>query len=759
MTNKEITNDTRYYPELIQGYFSRIPREPLLAFDSFDSLVLEQGIGLLLDTLLFQDSTLKTMADHGKPTSHIPRLSQLPRPSQIGSRKSTVGNPDAASLRIPKSRPQQPRATHIRDESLVTPLPSTTRRDEEIAEASATEETLGHGPELAVEPLQHPEPRRLAPRKIRPSLSDRAKETLSTIPPSPSPRRRQSGFFPTDSPAIRAPSALARIRPVTSAGFYPPLPTSRPASPIKHPPLPTSRASSLSKKPISNAPRGIDALGQPTQRFPLRTSRIAESETSQKPSLEGEPSVWRPTADKPPTQEKSKHAAGRLPSVKPLRPALGSKVANSSTRKPKGQTSISKGDNEDEPTSPAPPKSILRSSAALRETIANARKAARAAPKYNADDVVKPVNAPYRFDQPDVDDSQHINPLRRRITAARTDGKLNISSMKLKTFPQEVLKMYELDSLGDGGPTWYESVDLTRLNASDNEFEELEWRLFDEKAGDDGPTAEMKADIFSTLQTLDLHGNRLKSLPSALSDFQYLTVLNLSRNKLKTSLLTIVDTIGPIASLRELYLAENEFSGPLPPFDECTNIEILDLHSNAFTALPEELRECAKLRKLDLSHNKFKTLPHLELASLTTLNLAFNPLNTEEGEHPLKDISAPNLASLDLSHCRLQSLPAFPAAFPKLKELMANDNCITMLEVGMVEGLEVFDVRNNDLGALPPGLGLLEGLKGLRVAGNPMRVPRREVLEGSTERLLEWLKGRLPVMDNGVDGVDGEGMF
>ncbi|KAL9576522.1 MAG: hypothetical protein Q9212_007031, partial [Teloschistes hypoglaucus] len=649
------------------------------------------------------------MADHEKSNSNIPRLSRLPvrssvtpslPPDQIGNRQSTIGNPGAASLRIPKSRPQPP-ATHIGHKPLkqtkpssIPPVPSsTTGLDEEIADGRAAEDALRDGPELAVEPFQNPEPRRLSPRKTRPSLSDRAKETLSAIPPSPSPRRRQSGFFPTDSPAIRTPSALGRHRPVTSTGFYPPLPTSRPTSPFKHPPLPTSRPSSPSKPRTLNAPRGINALGQPTQRFSLRTSPIAERETFQKPSLGGEPPVRRPTTDKLPTQEKSKVLTGRLPNVKPPLSAAGSKAANPSIRRPKEKTSISRDNDGDAPTSPAPPKSILKSSAALRETIANARKAARAAPKYNADDVVKPINAPTQFDQPDVeDDSQHINPLRRRITAARADGKLNISSMKLKTFPQEVLKMYDLDSLGDGGPTWYESVDLTRLNASDNELEQLEWRLLAENEGEDGPAAESKADIFSTLQTLDLHGNRLKSLPSALSDFQYLTVLNLSRNKLKTSITTIVDIIGPIASLRELYLAENEFSGPLPPFDECTALEILDLHGNAFTALPEELSDCARLCKLDLSHNKFKPLPRLELASLTTLNLSFNPLNTtEEGENPLQDVSAPNLASLDLSHCRLRSLPAFPAAFPKLKELMANDNCIATLEVAMVEGLEVLD--------------------------------------------------------------------
>ncbi|KAI4237245.1 MAG: hypothetical protein LQ352_007952 [Teloschistes flavicans] len=712
------------------------------------------------------------MADQDKPTSSIPRLSRLPvpsslthplRPDHMGSTQSTIEYPKTATIRIPKSRPL-PRVADICNQpqqqakalSLPSVASSTTRRNEDIAEGCEADETIGNGPDLAVEPLKIPEHKRLSPRKTRPSLSDRAIETLSNIPPSPSPRRRQSGFFPTNSPAIRPPSALGRNRPVTSAGFYPPLPTSRPTSPIKHPPLPSSRASSPSKRRTINVARGnvntipggpalgTDALGQPTQRFPFRTSRIIKHESTQKPSLDGKPSIRRPTADTTPTQEKPEAPPGRLSNVKPPLPAARSKVAQSSIRRPRGKTSTSKDNNEDRPSSPAPPKPILKSSAALRETIANARKAARATPKYNADDVVKPSNPLHRFDQSDVEDeSQHVNLLRKRITAARGDGKLNISSMKLKTFPQEVLRMYELDTLTDGGPTWYESVDLTKLNASNNEFEELEWRLFVEDASDDDPTAQSKIDSFSTLQTLDLHGNRLKSLPSALRDFQYLTVLNLSRNRLKASLLTIADTIGPIASLRELYLAENDFSGPLPPFDECSNLEILDLHGNAFTALPEELSRCDKLRKLDVSTNKLPNLPRLELMGLTTLNLSSNPIDA--GANPLRDVSAPNLASLDLSRCRLRTLYNFPAAFPKLKEVIANENGIAELDVEAVKGLEVLDVRNNDLRALPAALGLLEGLEALRAAENPIRVPRREVLEGKTEGLLEWLRGRVPV--------------
>ncbi|KAL8686283.1 MAG: hypothetical protein Q9218_007213 [Villophora microphyllina] len=714
------------------------------------------------------------MADQEKPTSHLPQLSRLPvrtstartvRPDQTGSKQSTTGQFQSGSIRIPKSRPdvrskphQQLKASSKATVNSPTINPDTQfAKDRVVGEQPGFEERAFNDDNLAEEPTTQPEPKRLSPKKTRPSLSDRAIQTLSSIPPSPSPRRRQSGFFPSESPAIRPPSALGISRPVTSAGFYPPLPSSRPTSPIKHPPLPTSRASSPTKQSTINITRKntntissrpehrTDALGQRTQRFPPRTSQPAGPKPSQHPSHEGKP-VGGPSKDVTPTKPKFKAPAERISNVKPPLPNAGSKAAKSSIRRPRKDTSTSKDGNADTPASPAAPKSILKSSAALRETIANARKAARATPKYNADDVVKPIDR-NRFSQAAEDDDQRTDLLRKRITAARTDGKLNISSMKLKAFPKEVLKMYELDTLTDGGPTWYESIDLIKLNAADNQFEEIEWRLFDGNAGEDEMTAQSNADIFSSLQTLDLHGNRLHSIPSSLRDFEHLTVLNLSRNRLNRPMIEIADTISCIASLRELCLAENHFEGPLPPFEDCWNLEVLDLHGNAFTSLPEELSQCTLLRKLDVSNNKIRSLPHLELASLATLNLSSNLFTTD---NPLMHVSAPNLTTLELSNCRLRTLPDL-SRFPCLRTCVANDNHISCLEVEAARGLETLDIRNNDLRSLPAELSLLPGLKQLLVAGNPMRAPRRQVLEGSTERLMEWLRGRLPISNEVVD--------
>ncbi|KAI4096651.1 MAG: hypothetical protein LQ344_000791 [Seirophora lacunosa] len=660
------------------------------------------------------------MAEQQRPTSSIPRISRLPvrsslaslsQPNQSHSGQNVAGG-QIASLKVSKLRPSsinkgssstgQPGSPTAR---FVAPLQkdpfpkggpagktTTSKHDsDETFDRQLHEQTTDFG---------------IAQPKIRkPSLADRAVESLSQIPPSPSPRRRQSGFFPPNSPAIRPPSSLGRSRPATSTAFYPPLPTSRPASPTKRlgparpsqPPLP------------SRAAKATPNTGQTLQKPTLKSGhRIAA------------PSV-QPSPDLHAASNNSKTSAPGIPNAKAHLKRDRNDTLSASTV--------------------ASPKSTLKSSAALRDTIANARAARRAAPAYEADEVVKPIKRHLNLPgpEPEPEDDTHVNPLRRRINAARGDGRLNISGMGLKTFPDKVLKMYDSKTMTDG-PAWYESVDLVRLDVSNNEIEDLGWDFTDVPTGqDDDQPCE---NIFLGLQTLDLHGNRLRSLPASLPDFEQLTFLNLSKNDLGQSVPDIIVNISRITSLRELHLAENGFSGPLPPFSGCSQLEILDLHGNTFTSLPDELSNCSKLRRIDVSANRISSIPSLSLPHLASLNVSRNQLDIDT---LTTNLAAPKLAVLDISMCRIGMLPnLLRSKFPDLTTLTAHDNSISAIDdVEAFRGLEVLDLKNNDLRSLPAELCLL-GLKKLTVGGNPMRAPRREILEGTTERLMEWLRGRLP---------------
>lgn len=381
-------------------------------------------------------------------------------------------------------------------------------------------------------------------------------------------------------------------------------------------------------------------------------------------------------------------------------------------------------------------KPTLKSSAALRETIANAKAARRAVPKYEAEEVVKPVDRYLDLPAPPEENGVHVNLLRKRINIARTEGKLNISGIGLKAIPDEVLHMFAPENMTDG-PTWYESVDLVRLDASNNDLEDLGWdSVANDESGDRGCD-----NVFGRLQTLNLHDNRLRTLPLTLQSLENLAVLNLSRNNLGQSMYEIFDIISSISSLRELKIADNHLSGPLPSFSRCTNLEVLDLHANAITSLPKQLAECRKLRRLDMSSNRITKVPPLDLPDLSYLNVSSNQIDIE---NVITNLTAPKLTDLDMSVCRVNHLPALRSKLPSLTTLIAFDNSISNLDdVESLRGIEVLDLRNNDLRSLPAELSFL-GLKKLTVSGNPMRAPRREILEGTTERLMDWLKSRLP---------------
>lgn len=68
--------------------------------------------------------------------------------------------------------------------------------------------------------------------------------------------------------------------------------------------------------------------------------------------------------------------------------------------------------------------------------------------------------------------------LKKRVDAARSDGRLNIAAMGLKSIPDEVLNMYDYDQMAESKITWNETVDLVRLVAADNELDAIPDHVF-----------------------------------------------------------------------------------------------------------------------------------------------------------------------------------------------------------------------------------------------------------------------------------------
>ena len=419
--------------------------------------------------------------------------------------------------------------------------------------------------------------------KPRPSLAERTVQTLSRLPSSPALRGRtsNSNFFEPEPYRSASRPASRSSRPGSSLRNDNPTPTkSRPS--LSRPGSSSGPLQDLSNPfnpqlpPLDSSPvrgRGLGAMRTPS------TSGLRERSRSKIASVPGlqQPRSTTPSKEMPDLASESPVNGSKTlptrpiqhrPSVnglfkKPALPAAKKPVSlSSASGKPKAAPLKSPATVSDRSTNLSAasststkstsvggdsPPPFKKSSAALRDQIARA-KAARcsaAAQKPQVPDApsqaaawgespVVPTDDTFDFGLSDDPFNLNRNAnstskiVKSRVTAARTSGRLNIAALGLKEIPRDVLDMYSLESIGKHDGSWAESVDLTRFVAADNELEMIDESVFpdvdpEELAEDE----DAQGSIFAGLETLDLHGNVLISLPAGLRRLTLLTSLNL----------------------------------------------------------------------------------------------------------------------------------------------------------------------------------------------------------------------------------------
>lgn len=434
------------------------------------------------------------------------------------------------------------------------------------------------------------------------------------------------------------------------------------------------------------------------------------------------------------------------------------------------------------PQSPKKAETAMKSSLALRETIAKAKAAKRAAMAGTAQAAKKdepPMSPILPTDSFDFglnsalsDDpfgqtkTQDVGKglLRKRIDAARTDGRLNIAAIGLKEIPKEVMDMYNLDVVSGQGGNWAESVDLIKFIAADNEFETLGDDVFpDRDPRDMADDEDAQGNQFGGLEQLDLHGNVLISIPLGLRRLEMLTVLNLSNNKLGPE---VFDIISQIPSLRDLKLADNALHGDLTPdLLQLSKLENLDLHNNKLTSLPGGFSALTQLRSLNVSNNALPSLPFESLRSLPLIELlaAHNKLSgtlieAENIRFPslrTLDVSAnfiqllssgsvilPSLQLLNVTANRIKALPGMET-WESLMTLSAADNSISAFPAGFTDlpVIKIADFAGNNIKQLDDKIALMSSLDTLVISGNPLR--ERKFAGMKTEDLKRSLLARI----------------
>ncbi|KAJ8372595.1 hypothetical protein AAFF_G00281020 [Aldrovandia affinis] len=239
---------------------------------------------------------------------------------------------------------------------------------------------------------------------------------------------------------------------------------------------------------------------------------------------------------------------------------------------------------------------------------------------------------------------------------------------------------------------------------------------------------------------LDLHGNRLQSLPAGILGMPALSVLNISRNCVGP--LLSLDPAARCPSLRQLNLAFNhitvfpdQLGQALNKLEELSfegnqiaelysplclpEMKLLDVSKNHIEKISHDfLYGCVKLEMFNASMNKLCTLSDLP-SKITTLKLSQNNFTSI----PEVILQLPSLRSVDMRNNDITVLPGPSAwASANLRELIFSNNRISALDLsGHIikwARLEKLHLANNKLAEIPPQIGLLEDLTSLDVSRN-----------------------------------------
>lgn len=410
-------------------------------------------------------------------------------------------------------------------------------------------------------------------------------------------------------------------------------------------------------------------------------------------------------------------------------------------------------DPESSPASPKPALS-LREAIALKRAEAKKAKASANTSSVDAfaeiDENFKPVQKQKGEDLLDLGRWS----VRETIERSRSSGSINISTRGLQCLPSalyEVLLGVKPDPLpslpeepplpgsNDGSiqksgtaPAWYEAQDLQVLKAWSNEIVEIQHEI----------------SLFGSLQTVDLHNNKLTSLPDTFADLTELVYLDLSQNAL-TSLPTNLFALPKLVTLN---VARNELTG-LPfrsPFTPEFQAQARRKRSSDFfePTISRAETPLPKLQTLDASHNKITVtaIDHKQgdiPTTLVKLDLSGNPLETSNATCVTLIRAVAQLPKL--KELRLEKANVSDRSFPP--DLFAGSSSVfpalRLLDCG--ESQATLDAAKAALSALPrelnfdytsedPPEGALRVLVGKKVI--------KEAWEIEAERRAKARRGR-----------------
>ena len=216
------------------------------------------------------------------------------------------------------------------------------------------------------------------------------------------------------------------------------------------------------------------------------------------------------------------------------------------------------------------------------------------------------------------------------------------------------------------------------------------------------------------LQHLYAYKNELASLPYDIGNLSELVEFNVFNNKITELPFSIIN----LTNLELLNVASNllgKTGAPLPPLGGLTKLTRLALFWNKLTILPP-LGDLESVTEIQLYRNTLTSLPD-DLGQLTSLK------NLAATDNRLKALPSSiggcvSLEELSLGKNQLTELPLELAMCANLSKLVVSQNCLTAVPRELLlPTLEMLDLSDNQIEALPPGMGVLTNLTNLFLQG------------------------------------------
>lgn len=173
--------------------------------------------------------------------------------------------------------------------------------------------------------------------------------------------------------------------------------------------------------------------------------------------------------------------------------------------------------------------------------------------------------------------------------------------------------------------------------------------------------------------------------------------------------------------LTKLILASNQISKVSSKIKNLDTLQILDLHDNNISLLPEDMGALEQLTKLNLSHNKLNFLPlgFYNLKSLRVLNLNHNELNEINEDIGSLDM----LNDLDLAHNKLMELPNTVGHLTKVTNFNVSHNNLESLptDISFMRSVTCLELSHNNLVSVTDTLQELHNLERLYLQHNKLK--------------------------------------